>query len=561
VRTFIPFLPKKKQRVLSGFVFLYAVTFFSFCIWWLNSPLKQSNLAGYLATSFLLIFTHSAVWYFYFFLLRMRKLNPSLKVPKFRTALITTRVPSAEPFEITKKTLTAMLKQDYKFKYDVWLADEDPSKEVKKWCKEHGVKISTRKNKPEYHQSTWPRRRKCKEGNLAYFYDHYGYKKYDVVFQFDADHVPKRDYTRRAIKAFNDESIGYIAAPSICSNNADMSWTARGRLYTESIMHGGYQLGLNSGFVPLCFGSHYGVRTKALKEVGGIGPELAEDFSTTFLMNIGGWKGAFVHNAIAIGDGPQTFVDCMKQEFQWSRSINNLLLTLVLKNIRKLGFKQRIQVMYQVFWYPFFALTSLLGFILPLVAIAAGRPIVIVNYWVYMTFTLLQLAIVVTSLYWIRAQGLLRPIDSRVISWEGIFYNLAKWPYNLWGTIKSIMDVTFKKEFVFKITPKSSTNKSILKLTSLLPFVLLIAVPAVLVSFLEEKPSLAGYYLVTISTLFLYLGLFAVILHQQYKTVIENLSARLIKNAALVGLIGIIVVSILHILSSINIPLQLLSSR
>ena len=59
----------------------------------------------------------------------------------------------------------------------------------------------------------------------------------------------------------------------------------------------------------MCIGSHYAVRTRALREIGGLGPELAEDFSTSFLPSAGsaigpfaggylgeliGWRGLFV---------------------------------------------------------------------------------------------------------------------------------------------------------------------------------------------------------------------------------------------------------------------------
>ncbi|MBP0651757.1 hypothetical protein J8J40_32320, partial [Mycobacterium tuberculosis] len=80
-------------------------------------------------------------------------------------------------------------------------------------------------------------------------------------------------------------------APSICDRNAADSWSARGRLYAEASLHGALQCGYNNGWTPLCIGSHYAVRTKALRSIGGLGPELAEDHSTTLMMAAGGWRG------------------------------------------------------------------------------------------------------------------------------------------------------------------------------------------------------------------------------------------------------------------------------
>ena len=68
------------------------------------------------------------------------------------------------------------------------------------------------------------------------------------------------------------------------------------------------------------------MRTAALEEVGGLGPELAEDFSTTLMLVSHGWRGVFAFDAMAHGDGPYTFADCVGQEYQWSRSLTNILL-------------------------------------------------------------------------------------------------------------------------------------------------------------------------------------------------------------------------------------------
>lgn len=51
-------------------------------------------------------------------------------------------------------------------------------------------------------------------------------------------------------------------------------------------------------------------------QIGGIGPELNEDYSTSHIMTACGFKGVFGINTIANGDGPVNFEDCMRQEYQ-----------------------------------------------------------------------------------------------------------------------------------------------------------------------------------------------------------------------------------------------------
>jgi cellulose synthase (UDP-forming) len=114
-----------------------------------------------------------------------------------------------------------------------------------------------------------------------------------VVSQLDCDHVPSPTYLSEMVRPFSDPAVGYVAAPSVCDANAGSSWAARGRLHREATFHGAFQLGHSGGWAPACIGSHYAVRTRALRDIGGIGPELAEDFSTSFLFNAAGWQGAF----------------------------------------------------------------------------------------------------------------------------------------------------------------------------------------------------------------------------------------------------------------------------
>ncbi len=63
--------------------------------------------------------------------------------------MVVTKAPS-EPFEVVAETLRAMLAQDVP--HDTWLADEDPSPATLAWCEKHGVFVSTRKGRADYHR-------------------------------------------------------------------------------------------------------------------------------------------------------------------------------------------------------------------------------------------------------------------------------------------------------------------------------------------------------------------------------------------------------------------------
>ena len=395
-------LPRRDRLGLIAIAFLWLAFTVFFWSWWL-SPTHVETLAGLLVNSVVLGFdlVLVPVWFF-FFLLRMRRPASALEVPELRTAMVVTKAPS-EPWPLVRTTLEAMLRQDFPHPYDVWLADEKLTDEVIDWCAAHGVHMSSREGVAEYHNTTWPRRTKCKEGNLAFFYDNWGYRDYDVVAQLDADHVPEADYLRRMVAPFSNSRVGYVAAPSICDRNADSSWSARGRLYAEAVLHGSTQSGANAGYAPSCIGSHYAVRTAALEGAGGLGPELAEDFSTTLILSSNGWEGVFAIDAEAHGDGPDSITDCVTQDFQWARSMIRVLLTVVPKYWKGLSRRAKIKLGGCLAWYPLHTLVMLTMVLLPAWALIEHAPLVPVNVGDFYLHFLPVGLVLLLAVLWVRS--------------------------------------------------------------------------------------------------------------------------------------------------------------
>jgi cellulose synthase/poly-beta-1,6-N-acetylglucosamine synthase-like glycosyltransferase len=450
-----------------------------------------------LNVALLMYVTGIPIWPFYLFL-RMRHVHPDLSVPPgLRVAMVVTKAPS-EPWPLVRQTLLAMLAQAPD--HDTWLADEQPTEAVRRWCAQHGVVISTRAGVRAYHQLVWPRRTRCKEGNLAYFYDHYGYADYDVVVQMDADHVPQSGYLIAMLQPFHDPRVGYVAAPSICSANASRSWVARGRLFAEAGLHGPMQLGFNGDWAPLCIGSHYAVRTQALQEVGGLGPELAEDHSTTLALNAHGWRGAFAHRAICYGLGPETFEDAMVQEFQWARSLSTILLRHCPPLLRHLPPHLRLQFLYAQVFYPLRGSLSLAALALPALALLLDQPWMRVHYPTFLGFSGLQMLLTVLPLLHLRRCGLLRPSTAPLLSWEQGLFELSRGPWIFAGVLRAVEEWVWPRSITFHVTRKQSSTTP-LPLRFLLPYLIavLIGVCTVLV-FGASTRFAQGYVLLTLFT-------------------------------------------------------------
>lgn len=500
---------RRVEFLLGASLWLAALVWFG--SWWFD-PAHYIGLFGFATVTGVLAWVTLLPAYFMFVFYRSRRPAGMLRLPAgSRVAMVVTKAPS-EPFPVVAKTLEAMLAQDVP--HDTWLADEDPSLETQRWCEQHGVFISTRKGRSDYHRATWPRRTRCKEGNLAFFYDHYGYDRYDFVAQLDADHVPEPGYLREMLRPFADPAVGYVSAPSICDNNAAESWSARGRLYAEASMHGSLQAGYNGGLAPLCIGSHYAVRCTALRQIGGLGPELAEDHSTTLMMNAHGWRGVHALDAIAHGDGPRTFADLVTQEFQWSRSLVTLLLQYSPIYVPRLSTRLKFQFLFSQLWYPLFALFMGLMFALPIIALLRGENFVAVTYPGFLAhFAPLSTILTALAFRW-RATGTFRPFDAKILSWEMMLFLFARWPWALAGTIAALRDWATGSFVDFRITPKGTSEVDPLPLRVLAPYGLLSLASVLPVLLVAEPGDTRGFYIFAIVNSMLYALLLLVIVIQ-----------------------------------------------
>jgi cellulose synthase/poly-beta-1,6-N-acetylglucosamine synthase-like glycosyltransferase len=512
----VPAFTDAEKWQYRSFCFLWAVALADFWLWWFEPRHNISGFWFYINTAVLFWLT-VAPNYFLLMFARGRVVSPARALPaSYRVAMIVTKA-SSEPFDVVRCTLLAMLAQAQP--HDTWLADEDPSQQTIDWCATHGVRISTRRDCADYHRAEWPRRTRCKEGNLAYFYDHFGYAMYDIVVQMDADHVPDENYLTEILRPFLDPSVGYVSAPSICDRNAAESWAARSRLYVEGSFHGALQVGYTGGFAPLCIGSHYAVRTTALREIGGLGPELAEDHSTSLMMNAHGWRGVHAVNAIAHGDGPVTFADLVTQEFQWSRSLMTILLKHTPQHVDRLLPRVRFQFLFCQLWYPLFSLGMLVTYLLPIAALMSDEPFVDVTYPEFcVRFGILSIILVLMAVWW-RRRGWSRPQNAKVLSWEGALFLYCRWPWSLCGVSAGLINWLRGSEVEFRVTPKGKdAARGPLPIRVILPYAVLSAASSICAMLLPTQNAKGFYIFATLNALIYALIVFVILYMHRKET-------------------------------------------
>lgn len=519
----IHILSRKEKRVFLFLVGIWAVSLLLFLSFWFSSG-HVVDWVRLTLNTLLILWSMALPGYFYFFVYRMKRVDPAIAIPEeWRVAMVVTRAPS-EPFGLVKKTLVAMLGQE--FPHDTWLADERPDDEIKSWCIINGVRLCSRNGVEAYHRDKWPRRTKCKEGNLAYFYDMHGYENYDFVVQLDADHIPGEGYLEAMLRPFVHSAVGYVSAPSVCDTNASTSWAARGRLYAESIMHGALQAGYSFNFAPLCIGSHYAVRTQALKQIGGLGPELAEDHSTTLMFNAAGWRGVHAFDAVANGEGPQTFKDCITQEFQWSRSLMIILFTLLPEYWGYLPLRLKAQFLFSQLWYPVFSFSMFVGMLLPIFAVITGVPWVSVSFIDFLAHSIPVTLSIIAVVWYLKKLGLLKPHYSPILSWEAVLFQMVRWPWALYGSIMGMVTGLWGKTPAFKITPKGNVVGDVMDWELLYPYMALVLLSFIPVFLLPGHSNAEGYlfFLILNSGIYVFVMFNLIILHRkEAKKANENL--------------------------------------
>jgi len=507
----IPVLGLGHELAVRALVLLWAVTGAWFWLWWL-SPLRGGLNPGRVAASAILGWLFVNAGYGLFFICRMTKPNPAVAVPTLRVAMVVTKAP-AEPWPVLQRTLVAMLSQDFPYGYDVWLADERPSEETLTWCSANGVAVSTRHGVPEYHRPEWPRRTKCKEGNLAYFYDTVGYDRYDVVAQLDSDHVPAATYLTEIVRPFADDRIGYVSAPSICDANLSAGWTVRGRLYKEAALHGPVQAGCNDGWAPVCIGSHYAVRTLALQEAGGLGPELAEDYSTTLWLQSTGWDGVFAIDAEAHGDGPETLEAMLVQEMQWSRSLGLIFTRWAPRRFRTTPWRARIRLGFALTHYFAQGIFFAVGVALPCLAVVlrvGWGSTSLVGFYSHLWPSSLMLLIVTSVL---RRRGALRPRSAKLWSLDLLLFQIVRWPWTSWSFIHGMWLGIRARQPGFAVTPKGQQAEAGVDVRLLLPTLALGILPATVVLGVQDPGPALGLQVVCAFQAIVYLSAVLVLIY------------------------------------------------
>lgn len=464
---------------------LWAAVTASFWLWWLGHSGRSTPWLYWAQTVTLFYQTTLLPSFYWFFVRKMRRPVEVAPAVGMRVALITLCVPASESTAVIRRQLEAIRRVEYP--HDSWVLDEGDSPEVRAIAESCGVRYFTRKGVARWNQPQPPFQVATKAGNVNAWLDHVASlgEDYEAFTQMDIDHLPRPDYLDRTLGYFRDSQIAWVQAPSVCGNLD--SWTARGLAEQDLIFQGPLQMGFYGATgTPFIIGSHTTYRTAAIREIGGFQPTRAEDHLDTVMLAAHGYRGVFVPQLIATGDGPHNFATYLRQQFAWANSMIEIFLRHTPRLIRRYSFGQAFQFVFCQSWYTLWSLSLGLLWILPAIALFAGEPIASVKV---STFLINFLPVPLTSsLMWCWTRRWFQPGGVR-LSWRGVILEIARWPVVLWA----LVNVLFHIKHSYMITPKGVAGQRGPRASSIYgPYILLTALPLVALWTFQMKLSGGG---------------------------------------------------------------------
>jgi cellulose synthase (UDP-forming) len=387
-----------------------------------------------------------------------RAVDPVPMVPKpgLRVAMLTTIVPSKEPWEIAKQTLLKFKEQDYDGVVDAWVLDEGNDPVIAEECRQLGINHFSRKGLPRWNQTSGPFRAKTKHGNHNAWREAHEHN-YDIITQMDPDHVPlgSNDFLQRTLGYFADPDVAFVVAPQVYGN-CEEGLIAKGAAELAYIFHGVIQRGGNALDAPLLIGTNHAIRPAAFQQIGGYQDCIIEDHLTAMVIpqtvnaETGNrWKGVYTPDILTVGEGPSTWSDFFGQQARWAYGIFEIATKHTPKGLLGMSWGQRVTFASLQFFYPSLSLAFVLGNLLSAIYLLFGvgaSQLTFVPWLLFITSTsVLGLGIT----FWLRRFNLM-PHERKSWGMTGMLLNLVTTPVYLAAGFAQLTG----RSLVYRVTAK-----------------------------------------------------------------------------------------------------------
>ncbi|WP_454856471.1 EAL domain-containing protein [Promicromonospora soli] len=223
-----------------------------------------------------------------------------------------------EPVEVIAPTIAAACALEPS--HETWVLDDGDRDWVAEMCEAYGARYVRR-----------PVHDHAKAGNLNHALGLMaqeaagstaadgaaGHGDFDIIAVLDCDHVPLPTFLTATLGWFDDPDVALVQGPQTFYNTG--AFDDDGVTGEQGIFFNVQMAARNKdGAGPFWCGSTSLLRTRALREVGGIATEtIVEDMHTTLGLIRAGWKTVYHHQALAVGLAPATPEQYLLQRTRW----------------------------------------------------------------------------------------------------------------------------------------------------------------------------------------------------------------------------------------------------
>ena len=182
--------------------------------------------------------------------------------------------------------------------------------------------------------------------------------------------------------------------------------------------------------------SHTSYRTPRVREIGGFQPTRAEDHLDTVVLASRGFRGVFVPEIIATGDGPGRFATYLGQQFAWAYSMIQIFLQHTPRLLRRTPPRRRCSSSWQS-WYTLWSISVAVLWPFPVVALLVNRPIARRPLRVPRVLPRGRAGLhahVALSRRWFQPRGI-------GLTWRGVVLEIARWPIVLWAVVNVLLRI------------------------------------------------------------------------------------------------------------------------
>jgi cellulose synthase (UDP-forming) len=398
-------------------------------VWWLYYPFTIGLLFK------LLKMIHE--WYHYFDI----SVPVRPKSEKIWTVDILTTACPGEPYEMFDRTLRAMVA--VKYPHTNYLCDEGNDPKLKALCDELGVIHVTRTEKINAKAGNINNALKQATGELA------------VVL--DPDHIPHPDFLHRVVDHFEDPKVGYVQMVQGYYNQ-DESFVAKGAAEQTYHFYGPMMMCMNSYGTVQAIGANCTFRRKALDDIGGHAPGLAEDMHTAMQIHAKGYKSLYVPEMLTKGLVPSTMAAFYKQQLKWARGTFELLFVTYPKLCRNFTWRQNIHYFTLPLYY-LFGVFNLIDILIPSISLLIAD--VAWNVEVDKFFLIFSLLLSLSLLTRMYAQRWLMSDSERGLHLMGGILRFGCW----WVFIMGFVYTIFRVNVPYIPTPKEGVPENNIKLS------------------------------------------------------------------------------------------------